>query len=154
MGWIMAQKFTLQPLLDLVRDRADEATRRLGMLVRAEQNAQKRLDLLAQYRAEYAQKFRDAQSEGMTLQAWRNYQEFIDRIDLAISQQSTQVEIAAQNTAAGQEDWKALNTKLKALDTLAARQMAVYLKKEAKQEQKQLDELAGRQFQKGREMES
>ncbi|MDR2677846.1 MAG: flagellar export protein FliJ [Zoogloeaceae bacterium] len=150
----MAQKFTLQPLLDLVRDRTDEATRRLGMLVRAEQNAQKRLDLLAQYRAEYVQKFRDAQSEGMTLQAWRNYQEFIDRIDLAISQQSTQVEIAAQNTAAGQEDWKAQNTKLKALDTLAARQMAVHLKKEAKQEQKQLDELAGRQFQQGREMES
>ncbi|MDR1648152.1 MAG: flagellar export protein FliJ [Zoogloeaceae bacterium] len=150
----MAQKFTLQPLLDLVRDRTDEATRRLGQLMRAEQNAQKRLDLLAQYRAEYVQKFRDAQSEGLTLQALRNYQEFIDRIDLAICQQTAQVETAAQNTAAGQEDWKTQNTKLKALDTLAARQKAVYLKKEAKQEQKQQDEFAGRQFQQGRKTES
>jgi flagellar FliJ protein len=42
----MSRDFSLQPLLDLMRDRADEATRRLGQLVAAEQNARGRLKLL------------------------------------------------------------------------------------------------------------
>lgn len=143
----MTEKFTLQPLLELMQDRADEATRRLGQLVSAEQDARKRLALLTQYREEYLQRFREAQSGGLTPQAWRNFQEFLDKLDLAILQQTGLVETSAQNTVAGQEHWKVQNTKLKAIDTLSIRHQQALQKKEAKQEQKQLDEFAARRFQ-------
>lgn len=145
----MNQKFTLQPLLELMRNRTDEAMRRLGQLVSAEQDARKRLTLLAQYREEYLQRFRDAQSLGLTPQAWRNYQEFLDKLDLAILQQTGLVETSAQNTVAGQAHWKTQNTKLKAIDTLAVRHQQALLKKEARQEQKQQDEFAARRYQVG-----
>jgi flagellar FliJ protein len=142
----MSRDFSLQPLLDLMRERADEATRQLGQLVAAEQDARSRLALLTQYREEYVQRFRDAQTQGLSLQAWRNYQDFIDKIDVAIAQQSTLVDTSAQQTAAGQEHWKIQNKKLKAIDTLALRHQKTLLAKDAKQEQKQQDEHATRHY--------
>jgi flagellar FliJ protein len=143
----MSRNFSLQPLLDLMRDRADEATRQLGQLIAAEQDARSRLALLTQYREEYVQRFRDAQTGGLTLQAWRNYQDFIDKIDVAITQQSALVETSAQETATGQAHWKTQNRKLKAIDTLALRHQKSLLEKDARQEQKQLDEFATRRYQ-------
>ncbi len=143
----MSKDFTLQPLLDLMHDRADEATRQLGQLVATEQNARGRLELLSQYRAEYAQRFRDAQTQGLTLQAWQNYQDFLAKIDEAIQQQQEVVNASARNTEAGQQHWKEQNTRLKAIDTLAHRHATAVQKKENRQEQKQLDEFAARRFQ-------
>ncbi len=143
----MSTNFSLQPLLELMRDRTDEATRRLGQLVAAEQNARSRLDLLTQYREEYVQRFRDAQTQGLTLQAWQNYQDFIAKIDVAITQQAEMVQASAQNTAAGQEHWKTQNTKLKAIDTLALRHQHAQQRKELRQEQKQQDEYVTRRYQ-------
>jgi flagellar FliJ protein len=147
----MPEKFTLQPLLDLMRDRADEATRQLGQLIAAEQNAKERLQLLSQYREEYAQRFRDAQTQGLTLQSWRNYQEFLARIDEAIAQQGGIVAASEQNTAAGQQHWQEQHTRMKAIDTLSVRHWEAQDKKANKQEQKQLDEFAARNHQRGKE---
>jgi flagellar FliJ protein len=133
-------KFTLQPLLDLLNERADEAARQLGRLILAEQDARARLTLLCQYREEYAQRFREAQMAGLTLSAWRNYQEFLGKIDEAIRQQGAQVENSAQNTAAGQEHWRQQHTRMKAIDTLALRHQRAENKKALRQEQKQTDE--------------
>jgi flagellar FliJ protein len=143
----MSRDFALQPLLELMRDRTDVATRRLGQLIGAEQDARKRLALLGQYREEYFQRFREAQAAGLTPHAWSNYQDFIDRLDLAILQQTAQVETSVRNTAAGQEHWRTQNTRLKAIDTLAVRHRQALLKKDARQEQKQLDEFAARRYQ-------
>ena len=73
----MAQAFSLQPLLELMQTRTDEATRQLGKLIAAEQNAKSRLQMLEQYREEYAQRLRDAISQGITQQSLRNYQNFL-----------------------------------------------------------------------------
>jgi flagellar FliJ protein len=147
----LGQKFTLQPLLDLMRERTDEATRKLGLLIAAEQNARNRLQLLVQYREEYAQRFREAQNAGLTLQSWQNYQDFLARIDEAIHQQTDMVKTAGQNTAVGQQHWKEQNTRMKAIDTLAVRHWKAEDKKANKLEQKQLDEFAART--KGRKQE-
>lgn len=139
--------FTLQPLLDLMRDRTDEATRQLGRLITAEQNARSRLKLLTDYRAEYMQRFRDAQTQGLSLLAWQNYQVFIDKIDTAIDQQTAVVQSSARETSAGQEHWQAQNRQLKAIDTLSARHRKQCLKEENRQEQKQQDEFSTRKYQ-------
>ena len=143
----MAKPFSLQPLLDLMHERVDEAVRRLGERIAAEQSARSRLEILGQYRQEYVDRFRNAQSDGMTPLAWKNYQEFLDKIDTAIAEQSQRVEEAAHATAESRNDWQAQNTRLKALDTLAARQRQNEEHQELRREQKNLDEFALRRFQ-------
>ncbi|MCL2075454.1 MAG: flagellar export protein FliJ [Betaproteobacteria bacterium] len=137
-------RFSLQPLLDLMRERTDEATRRLGQLIAAEQSARGRLRLLTDYREEYLAGFRSAQNDGLTLQSWHNYQEFLGQLDEAIRLQTGEVETSARNTASGQKHWKEQNTRLKAIDTLAIRHVRAEEKKELKLEQKQHDEISAR----------
>lgn len=117
----MANKFSLQPLLELMQTRTDEATRQLGHLIAAEQSARSRLQMLEDYRADYALKLREACTQGLTPMALRNYQDFLARIDEAISQQTLAVRHSEQNTAHGQENWKEQNKRLKAIDTLSHR---------------------------------
>lgn len=142
----MSQPFTLQPLLELMRNRTDEATRKLGQLIAAEQNAKSRLQMLEQYRAEYADRLREAIALGTTRQVMANYQEFLARIDEAIGQQTTVVRQSEASTSRGQQHWKEQNTRLKAIDTLSLRHDAKEKQREEKQEQKLLDEFSSRKY--------
>ena len=142
----MSQPFTLQPLLELMQSRTDEATRRLGQLIAAEQSARSRLQMLEQYRAEYADRLRETIAQGMTRQVLANYQDFLARIDDAIRQQTFAVQQSAANTSHGQQNWKEQNTRLKAIDTLSARHDVKERQREEKNEQKLLDEFSARKF--------
>ena len=75
----MAQTFPLQTLLELMQNRTDEASRKLGQLITAEQSQRSRLQMLEQYRDEYAQRMREATAEGITRLILRNYQDFLAR---------------------------------------------------------------------------
>lgn len=140
----MAKPFSLQLLLDLMRDRTDEATRKLGQLIADETNARERLKLLENYRSEYLEKFRVAQADGLSPQAWQNYQAFIARLDEAVGQQLKIVSGAEQRTADGQQHWINENRQMKALDTLSQRHQVREQQVENKREQKLLDEFAAR----------
>ena len=94
----MAQTFPLQTLLELMQNRSDEATRTLGQLIAAEQSQRSRLEMLEQYREEYAQRLRDATSQGITQLSLRNYQNFLSRIDDAITQQHQVVQNSEHST--------------------------------------------------------
>lgn len=142
----MAQPFSLQPLLELMQTRTDDATRRLGQLIAAEQSAKSRLQLLEQYREEYNQRFREAVQGGLSPLAWRNYQEFIARIDDAIRQQGMVVAGAANHTASGQEQWREQNKKLKAVDALSQRYQTAEIRQEGRREQKLQDEFSSRRY--------
>ena len=142
----MAQPFSLQPLLELMQTRTDEATRKLGQLIAAEQSAKSRLQMLEQYRDEYAQRLRDATAQGITRLALRNYQDFMARIEEAIQQQGFAVKQTEQGTAAGQAHWKSENKRLKAIDTLSERHDARERYKEGKQDQKLQDEFSSRKY--------
>lgn len=140
----MAKPFSLQPLLEIMQTRADDATRRLGQLIAEEQNAKSRLQLLEQYRSEYVSRFSQAASQGLSPLAWRNYQDFIGRIDEAISQQRQVVVSSERNTVNGQVQWQEQNKKLKAIDALSDRHDARERYREGKAEQKEQDEFAAR----------
>lgn len=142
----MSQTFSLQPLLELMQTRTDEASRKLGQLIANEQNAKSRLQMLEDYRAEYADKLRESITQGMTRQVLANYQEFLGRIDEAISQQTAAVRQSEANTSHGQQHWKEQNTRLKAIDTLSIRHDAKERLREGKMEQKLLDEYSARKF--------
>lgn len=142
----MAQPFSLQPLLEIMQNRTDEATRRLGQLIAAEQSAKSRLQMLEQYRDEYAQKLREAIAQGITQMVLRNYQDFLARIEEAIMQQGMAVKNSEQSTAVGQAHWKAQNKQLKAIDTLSQRHDTRERYRENKLEQKLQDEFSARKY--------
>ena len=141
----MTKPFSLQLLLELTQDKTEEATRKLGQLIAEETGTRERLKLLEGYRAEYLEKFREAQANGLTPQGWQNYVSFIARLDEAVAQQMQIVDTAAKKTAAGQQSWIDENRQMKALDTLAQRHQEKEMHKENKAEQKMLDEFAARQ---------
>ncbi len=142
----MTQTFSLQPLLEIMQTRTDEATRKLGPLIAAEKNEKNRLQMLEQYRQEYAAKMSHASSQGLSQLMLRNYQDFLNRIDEAIKQQRIAVLTSENNTKAGQDDWKAQNRQLKAIDTLAQRHNTRERYRENKQDQKLQDEFTTRRF--------
>jgi len=142
----MAQPFSLQPLLEVMQTRTDEATRKLGQLIAAEQNQRSRLKMLEEYRAEYAQRMSDATAQGVTRLVLHNYQDFLVRIDQAIEQQRLTVMNSENSTKAGQEHWKNQNKQLKAIDTLSLRHDARERYREGKQEQKLQDEFSSRKY--------
>lgn len=142
----MPQTFSLQPLLDLMQTRTDEATRTLGKLIAAEQSQRSRLQMLEQYREEYAQRLRDAVAQGITRLVMLNYQDFLARIDEAIEQQRIAVQDSERNTKAGQVHWQSQNKQLKAIDTLSQRHDARERYRENKIEQKLQDEFSTRKY--------
>jgi flagellar FliJ protein len=142
----MTQPFSLQPLLDVMQTRTDEATRKLGKLIAAEQSQRSRLQMLEQYREEYAQRLREATMQGVTRFVLLNYQDFLARIDEAIEQQRMAVENSELSTKAGQDHWQAQNKQLKAIDTLSLRHDARERYRENKQDQKLQDEFSSRKY--------
>jgi flagellar protein FliJ len=142
----MPQPFSLQTILDVMQNRTDEATRKLGHLIAAENSQRSRLKMLEDYRSEYAQRLREATLQGVTPTVLLNYQDFLARIDEAILQQRRAVENSEQSTKAGQEHWRSQNKQLKALDTLSQRHDARERYQENKLDQKLQDEFAARKF--------
>ena len=140
----MAKPFSLQTVLELMQLRADEATRQLARLIANERDAKSKLDMLAQYRDEYATRFKQAAQSGITQREWHNYQEFLNRLDEAIAAQQQMVAVQAKNTAAGQALWQQQRKKLKAIDTLSERHFSSEYALEQKREQKTQDEFAAR----------
>ena len=79
----MTKPFSLQTVLDLMHNRADEATRNLARLIANERDAKSKLEMLQNYRDEYAARFRQAAQNGLGQREWQNFQQFIDRLDEA-----------------------------------------------------------------------
>lgn len=140
----MTRPFSLQTVLELMQTRADDATQNLARLIASERDAKNKLELLQQYRDEYAARFQHAAQSGISPREWHNYREFLGRLDEAIDAQRKTVAQQARNTAAGQVHWQEQRTKLKAFDTLSDRHFATENARELKREQKVQDEFAAR----------
>lgn len=140
----MSKPFALQIVLDLMQTRADEATRKLARLIANERDARNKLDLLLGYRDEYAARFQQAAQNGLSPGEWRNFRDFLGRLDEAVAVQRQTVAAQAQNTLAGQQHWQQQRRKLKAFDTLSERHETREAYREQKREQKTQDDYAAR----------
>jgi flagellar FliJ protein len=74
----MADISALTTLIELATKDVDEAAKRLGRAVRAVEEAQQKLTLLAGYRDDYASRFQVTMTTGFTPMAYRNFQGFMD----------------------------------------------------------------------------
>jgi flagellar FliJ protein len=148
----MHKPFPLQTLLDLARNDSDSdsAAARLGALNGHDREMEERLRLLLDYRSEYTAHLARMAKVGMNSVDWRNFREFIDKIDVAIAQQRETVAQAKHQVQTGQHQWHAQQRKLKSFDTLSARHHSSELRREYRQEQKEQDDFALKGFLGGR----
>ena len=140
----MIKPFSLQPLVHLSQQKNDAATRKFGKLNQQQQAAQAKLDTLIQYRKDYQARFQEAVQSGMSQSDLCNFQNFIQRLDEAIAQQSNTNEQARNLVQAGRTELQDTQRNMKSFDTLAQRHMESEKKLEAKSEQRQQDEHTGR----------
>lgn len=136
----MTKPFSLQPLLDLSQNRMDSAARELGKLIALEQEGERKLELLRNYRAEYETRFVTALHGGISVEALRNYGAFMARIDEAIDIQHANLSQSQQHTASGKQHWMTQRNKVKAYDTLHDRHTKNEGRKAVREEQHQSDE--------------
>ena len=141
--------FPLQSLLDLSQVHMDDAARKLGQLLASEQEVEKTLALLEQYREEYEARFRKAAQSGLSRDEWGNYQSFLVRLDEAIAQKRSLVEASKRRTVDGQKEWLDKRNRVKAFDTLSQRHKANEVQSEVKAEQRSQDEYAAKKYHNG-----
>lgn len=140
----MIKKFSLQPLMNLAQHQKDSATHRLGQLNRQQESAQQKLDTLLEYRRDYQSRLHEASQHGMEKAELRNFHQFINKLDEAISQQARLVENSRISTQAGCCEFNKAQRKLKSFDMLQQRHVEEQKKAEIKSEQKALDEHTSR----------
>jgi flagellar FliJ protein len=140
----MAQLSALDTLIELATKQSDDAAKRLGKAVRAGDDAQQKLQLLMQYRDDYAARLRSSAVTGLTASGYRNFQMFLDKLDDAIASQQRAVQDAQRRVNNERNAWQSSERKRMSYDTLATRAMNAQLLKQARREQKQTDEFAAR----------
>lgn len=138
----MSKPFPLQILLDLAQEGSDAAAMQLGVVHGHDRDMQRRLQLLLEYRGEYTARLARVAQTGMHSVGWRNFREFIDKIDAAIEQQRELVATARRQVETGQRHWHSQQRRLKSFDILSQRHGSAERKNEACQEQKEQDDFA------------
>lgn len=142
----MARHFPLQPLVGFAQNQTDAAARHLHELKASWQAAEEKLRQLIAYRGEYRERLGLAESKGLTVTAWRDYQIFMAKLDGAIDMQRGEVFMCLQRWEHGHELWLVQQRKLKAYQTLSKRHDQREMQRESKMEQREQDEIARHAF--------
>jgi flagellar FliJ protein len=141
----MASRSQLETLMNLARRETDDAAKRLGAALKAVAEAEQKYQMLVGYRDEYAKRFEAAQAAGITPMAYRNFQAFMEKLEVAVQGQQEMIKHAEFRSAQEKTAWQASERKRMSYSTLNDRAAADALKVEAKRDQKQMDEHAARQ---------
>jgi flagellar protein FliJ len=136
----MTRPDALETLLELAQTRTDDAAKRLGALYAQGVHMETKLELLLQYRDDYRARFETLMRQGLTASGWRNYQEFLDKLEAAIDQQREALVLAQQRVAAGKTAWQSAKRTFNSYDTLAQRQTRAEVLRTAKRDQRETDE--------------
>ncbi|MYM38421.1 flagellar export protein FliJ [Duganella qianjiadongensis] len=141
----MASKAQLETLMGLAQRETDEAAKRLGVALKAVEDAKQKHQMLQGYRDEYVQRFHAAQAAGITPMAYRNFQAFMDKLDAAVQGQLEMIKHAEYRAEQEKSAWQASERKRMSYSTLNDRADAAALKLENQRDQKLMDEHAARQ---------
>jgi len=140
----MATPSALHTLIDLANKEADETAKRLGIALRAGEEAEQKLELLTQYRDDYAARCQTTLSTGISTTQLHNFQLFMQKLEHAIAGQQKVVADAKQKIAQARAVWQACEQKKMSFVTLAERANKEQLRRELWRDQKQNDEHAAR----------
>lgn len=129
---------------DLAQQHSDSAAIRLGLLHAETAKAEQKLNMLLEYREHYQQRFRTKMREDLHSAGFRNFQQFLEKLDEAIEQQRAAVLTAKQAVKNAQHHWQSKQIKVKAYDTLALRHQAAQSERAKRSDQRIADESAAR----------
>lgn len=128
----------LQPAIDQAKHRSEDAVLQLADQQQRLSKAERQLAELRGYRQEYALENRAA--GGLTASALLNRQQFVERIDRAIAQQSTEIERQQRLLEHARAQWRAAHAREAALDSVVDRYREQERQSEDRREQSEIDE--------------
>lgn len=137
---------SLNFLLELAQQHADSSAKKLGKLNSLQQEAEKKLQLLTQYRQSYQTHLQNAIAKGVDQVELLNFMAFLTKLDAAIAEQKQAVLHAQNNRTAAHDEFLAHQRKLKSFETLLQRHHAAENKRQLKSEQKLQDEFASNAY--------
>jgi len=140
----MGNPSALETLIDLTTQQSNEAAKLLGQVVRHQQEAQERFDLLQSYRQEYADRLQQRMTQGLSPESYGNFSRFLQGLDRALAQQSMVLEQSRRNVESARASWQQHERKRLSYGTLVQREQLAAQRLAVRQEQKQTDELAAR----------
>ena len=140
----MASTSAIDMLIELATKECDKAAQELGKSIRVADETEKKLALLIQYRDEYRMRLEINQAEGLTIEGYRNYQIFMDKLEQAIAGQQQIVLESRKRVEGCQKLWQTAEHKKMSYDTLAERKQKEAQRKASRREQKETDEFAAR----------
>ncbi len=143
----MASPSALHTLIELAHKETDEAAKLLGLALRAGDEASQKLDLLLQYRNDYAERCQSTLATGISTTHFNNFQVFMQKLDHAISGQQKVVSDTQHRIAQARAAWQACEQKKMSFVTLAERANKEQSRRELWRDQKQNDEHAARRTQ-------
>jgi flagellar FliJ protein len=129
-------------LTEVAEKRRDAHAQRLGALTRQRDDAQRQLDLLLSYRADYETRLAQASSQGIELTVLRNYQSFLAQLERAIAQQTEIVGQAERNMNGAKAQWCSEHQRVESFQTLDERHLENAARNEQRRDQKLTDEWA------------
>jgi flagellar protein FliJ len=140
----MATPSALNTLIELANKETDEAAKKLGIALRAGEEAEQKLELLTQYRDDYATRCQSTLSAGISTTQLNNFQVFMQKLEHAIAGQQKVVADARLRIAQARAAWQACEQKKMSFVTLADRVNKESTRRELWLDQKQNDEHAAR----------
>ena len=136
----MSKRFPLEVVMDLTRKQADAAAAALAQLRAKERAAAETLQMLETCRQDYHCRLERASQAGIGNEQWRNYHEFLSKIDQAIAQQKEVLAKCSIQSQAGLHEWQLARIKLKSFDVLYERHQRGEAQRESRIEQRDQDE--------------
>jgi flagellar export protein FliJ len=136
----------LNMLIELARAAADAAAARHAQCRESCEAARRQLEVLRGYARDYDRRAQTTLSQGVDVAAQNNLRAFVAKLARAIELQSAEVARREQQAAAAAAELAQMNSRLMSLQKLAERRARQIRQKEARREQRTLDDLgrAGR----------
>ena len=129
-------------LVELSKNRVDTAGNKLGHLVSKYRAAEHQLNVLKEYRQDYAVRLTGAGQNGITASNYRNFTRFLATLDEAIVQQTRVMMHLDQNISVSKENWRSEQQRLHSYETLQTRRAQQHMAIENRREQLVSDELS------------
>lgn len=131
-------------LLRLSNDKLDAAAKRLQQAQLAQRQAESTFAQVDQFVRDYQQRILAMGQAGMGIASWQDARLFMLKLDEAREQQQKEVERSMQRSMLEKQAWQQARRQLKSYEALQQREVIRLQQKQAKQEQKLMDDFAAR----------
>jgi flagellar FliJ protein len=136
----------LQTLVDLARAQSSAAATALAKEIAGLRDSEQKVDLLQNYLDDYRVNLQQQMLSGLKASQLHNSQNFIQQLELAITQQEKAVITFKNQVSIAKQQWQECERKLLTFETLTQRAKTKVALIEARLDQKNTDEFAARKY--------